>query len=91
MVSFLHSKKGMDYNFARQQSWWNQISQIVETDQKTMTKLVEHTFDTVAGAKVGELDWLAEVITAGTAPETILQAVAHRKAMIEHFAKERAA
>lgn len=80
-------KKGIDVNFAKRQKWWKEVSAIVETDDQTLTNLVQNVYVNVCDAKLGELDFISNLLLENNNPSEILQEIAKRQGLIEHFAK----
>jgi predicted DNA-binding ribbon-helix-helix protein len=85
MVNKMVPPPGMDMRIAKEQLWWDDISHIIETDDDTTKRLVENVYDNVSGAKLAELKFVADQITAGADTASLINQIAKRQALIEYY------
>jgi len=85
MLGKLVPPPGMDMRIAKKQAWWDAISHIVDTDEATQKRLVENVYENVSEAKLDELKFVVDQITAGADIPTLTNQIAKRQALLEYY------
>lgn len=84
----LFRRKGLDKNFAQKQKWWTDISSLIDTDDETKRRIVSYIYEEVSRGKIGELDWLESLFTAGESIVDVQLDLGVRRRLIVEYVKK---